>query len=335
METVHVSAINGEYDVQIGQDVLAGWKRPREYAVVTDRNVFRYYGACFPQERYAAILEPGEPSKSMDCLGGILENMVSMGLNRDAVVVAFGGGVVGDIAGLAASMYKRGVTCVQVPTTLLAQVDSSVGGKVAVNLRGGKNLAGAFFQPSLVLADLRVLSTLPEREYAAGMAEIIKYAYIASRELFDALMKGNDDLAWIIRRCVEIKADFVQKDPLDMGERMKLNYGHTLGHAIETCAGYGQYLHGEAVAVGMVLAARIGERLGISPDGLEAGTRQLVERYGLPCEAPPELVAEAVRIVGRDKKVFDGRISLVLLDEIGHAVLHNVPVEEIAETLGV
>ena len=201
MRTVKVKAENGSYEIRIGAGLLHDWEPPGEYAVVTDANVYAAHGNAFPQDRYAAVLEPGEQSKNMRELEHILDELVEMGIGRDGLVVAYGGGVVGDIAGFAASCYKRGVRYVQVPTTLLSQVDSSVGGKVAVDLRGGKNLAGAFLQPQSVVIDTQTLSTLPPREFSAGMAEVIKYGYIADRSFHDRLIQETVPIEEMIENC--------------------------------------------------------------------------------------------------------------------------------------
>lgn len=333
MERVRVEAENGAYDIDIGPNELARWNPPEQYGVVTDENVHRLYGDKFPEERYVAILAPGEESKRMSQLERILESMVRVDLDRSATLVAFGGGVVGDIAGLAASMYKRGIACVQIPTTLLAQVDSSVGGKVAVDLEGGKNLAGAFSQPRLVVADTTVLETLPRRELAAGMAEVIKYGYIADKALHDALVAHDLDTERMVATCCRIKARYVKEDPFDKGVRMQLNYGHTLGHAIELAAGYGTYLHGEAVAIGMVLAAKVGEAIGASPKGLAEQTAKLVEQYGLPSSVDGKILREAISRLGTDKKIFGGELRMVFVDEIGHALLHGVTADQVRDIL--
>lgn len=333
MEKVRVEARNGSYDIEIGPGLIAGWTPPEQYAVVTDKNVHALYGERFPKDRYAAVLPAGEGSKRIVQLEQILEAMVRMDLDRSATLVALGGGVVGDIAGLAAAMYKRGIPYVQMPTTLLAQVDSSVGGKVAVDLAGGKNLAGAFYQPSLVLADTTVLSTLPKREWAAGMAEVIKYGYIADEKLHDALARGDTPVEWMVSTCCAIKARYVREDPFDTGVRMQLNYGHTLGHAIELSAGYGTYLHGEAVAAGMVYAARLGEALSISPKGLAEDTASLVRQYGLPDSVDVKILQTAIGRLGTDKKIFGGHLKMVFVDRIGHAVLQEVAPGEIMKVL--
>jgi len=256
---------------------------------------------------------------------------MQMNLDRRSVVVALGGGVVGDIAGFAAATFKRGVRLVQIPTTLLAQVDSSVGGKTAVNLPGGKNMVGAFYQPEKVIIDTSFLDTLDKRQLAAGMAEVIKYSYIYDADMHEKLQAGKYALEDAVARSCAIKADYVKRDPFDRGVRMQLNYGHTVGHAIETAAGYGVYLHGEAVAIGMVYAAALGEKLGVSPEGLTTDTRNMLEKHNLPCRAGRDVAEAAAQILAADKKAENGMISFVLLDRIGHAVLRKLHVDVIKE----
>lgn len=333
MQKLQVKADNGTYDIRIGADVLSGWRPDTSFAIVTDRNVYEAHKDVFPEEAYAVILEPGEQTKNMEQLERILDALAQRSVDRSASLVAFGGGVVGDITGLAAAMYKRGIHYIQVPTTLLAQVDSSVGGKVAVNLPSGKNLAGVFLQPDIVLIDTRMLESLPEREFAAGMAEVIKYAFIASEALYSDLMEQKTSLEDMIAACCAIKADYVEQDPYDTGVRMQLNYGHTLGHAIESAAGYGTYLHGEAVAIGMVYAAMIGESLGVSPEGLTEKTRELLEKYHLPVSVPDDVLQHALDYLDNDKKMVDGRIQFVLIDRIGHAVTRALTSREVADIL--
>lgn len=335
MQKLQVKADNGTYDICIGEGVLSQWEPDKDYAVITDRNIYEKHKDKFPKEAYAAILEPGEQTKNLSDVEKILDALAERGVDRSAALVAFGGGVVGDITGLAAALYKRGIRFIQVPTTLLAQVDSSVGGKVGVNLLSGKNLAGVFLQPEVVLIDTRMLETLPPREFAAGMAEVIKYAFIASAPLYEKLMERSVPMEDMIAECCAVKARYVEQDPYDTGVRMQLNYGHTLGHAIESAAGYGQYLHGEAVAIGMVYAARIGEMLGISPAGLTEKTQALVQMYDLPSEVPADLLKAALEYLGNDKKVVDGKIQFVLIDEIGHAKTVGLTTSEIAQMLGV
>lgn len=330
MRNVFVDAENGKYDIVIGNGILsdAPLKNYTDYVIVTDDVVHPLFGKYFPDAKWI-ILSSGEASKSMRNLEMIYQKLMEYGIDRRGAVAALGGGVVGDIAGFAAATFKRGVAFIQYPTTLLAQVDSSVGGKVAVNLEGGKNMVGAFYQPAAVIADTGALETLDSRQYAAGMAEVIKYAYIYDKNLHKTLMDSSGRIEDIIGRCCEIKADYVKRDPYDTGARMQLNYGHTIGHALETVAGYGTFLHGEAVAMGMVYAARLGEALGVSPKGLAEDTQILLKKYGLPVSAEPGILEEALKILLADKKAEGSRISFVLIDEIGHAVTPKLEAGEI------
>ncbi len=268
-------------------------------------------------------LPDGESFKTVATMQSILDRLVESRANRDIAVIALGGGVVGDIAGFAAACYMRGVDFIQVPTTLLAQVDSSVGGKTGVNHAQGKNLVGAFHQPQVVLIDTNTLDTLPDRELAAGLAEVIKYGAICDAEFFGwleanmaALLARNPDaLEHAIRRSCELKAEVVAEDEREAGRRAILNFGHTFGHAIEHCQGYGEWLHGEAVAAGMIMAARLSGLPGDDVDRLAA----LVAAAGLPTE-PPAIAADAwLDAMGMDKKVQGKKLRFVLLDAIGES----------------
>lgn len=334
MEKVQVHADNGSYDILIGNDLLNNeyLKSFEKSAIITDDVVYDLYGKRFAGTN-VIVLKSGEESKNMQNLEMIYDRLMDFGLDRNSVLAAVGGGVVGDICGFAAATFKRGVRFVQYPTTLLAQVDSSVGGKVAVNLRGGKNMVGAFYQPCAVFADTSALDTLDERQYAAGMAEVVKYAYIADKGLHQTLVQQSADIGAIVKRCCEIKTDYVHQDPYDTGIRMQLNYGHTIGHAIETVAGYGTFLHGEAIAIGMVYAAHLGEQLGISPKGLASDTISLLRKYKLPVMLKQDILDQALQILLADKKADGKDIHFVLIDQIGHAVLKKLPAELIQKTV--
>ena len=266
-------------------------------------------------------LPDGEAYKTVTTLQMILDELVESGANRDTTVIALGGGVVGDIAGFAAACYMRGVDFVQVPTTLLAQVDSSVGGKTGVNHPQGKNLIGAFHQPQAVLIDTDTLTTLPDRELKAGLAEVIKYGAICDAEFFawlensiPALLdRDHDALAHAIRRSCELKAEVVAEDEREAGRRAILNFGHTFGHAIEHCLGYGEWLHGEAVAAGMIMAAELS---GLAQADVER-IRNLVAAAGLQTEPPPIAVSDWITAMGMDKKVLAKKLRFVLLTSLG------------------
>ena len=283
----------------------------------------------------------GETFKTLDTYAAILDTLVEHRHHRSTTVIALGGGVVGDVAGFAAATYQRGVGLVQIPTTLLALVDSSVGGKTAVNHPAGKNLIGAFYQPRAVVADVGVLETLPDREYRAGLAEVIKYGVIADAAFFDWLESHIDDLmgrdpaclVQAVRRSCEIKADVVADDEREQGRRMILNFGHTFGHAIEGVTNYERYLHGEAVAIGMVMAMDLSVRLGRSDARQAERVHGLIERSGLDSmtEVDDEKVFDAM---GMDKKVTDGRLRLIVCDGIGHvSVTSDVPEQAIRRAI--
>ncbi|KFN45609.1 3-dehydroquinate synthase [Arenimonas metalli] len=342
------------YPIRIGRglldqpEALAALVTGRHALVVTDGNVAPHYlarvqAALAGKTLQALVLPPGEQEKTLARFTEVMAALAAMGASRDATVVALGGGVVGDLAGFAAACWMRGVRFVQLPTTLLAMVDSSVGGKTAVDLPQGKNLVGAFHQPAAVLADTATLDTLREREFSAGLAEVVKYGAIADAEFFawlednaEALMARNPDaLAHAIATSCRHKAGIVARDETEQGERMLLNFGHTFGHAIETEQGYGGLLHGEAVAVGMVLAARLSADLGRAPWSDTARLAALLERFDLPVALPAGLSGEA--LLGRmklDKKAVSGRIRLILWAGLGRAeVVPDVPESEILPIL--
>lgn len=280
----------------------------------------------------------GERFKTVATWSAVLDHLIERRHNRTTTLIALGGGVVGDVAGFAAASYQRGVGLIQVPTTLLAQVDSSVGGKTAVNHSAGKNLIGAFYQPRAVVADMGVLQTLPEREFRAGLAEVIKYGVIADASFFAWLEQHMDDLTarrpaaliHAVRRSCEIKAEVVAGDEREQGNRAILNFGHTYGHAIEALTNYETWLHGEAVAIGMVMAMNLSERSHRAPQGEAARVRALLTQANLPTtlnELNPDAMLQAM---GMDKKVVDGRIRLILCDGIGNvSVTAEVPPTEI------
>jgi 3-dehydroquinate synthase len=273
---------------------------------------------------------------------GILDRLVDRRYGRDAVLVTLGGGVVGDIGGFAAAVYQRGISFVQVPTTLLAQVDSSVGGKTGVNHPGGKNLIGAFHQPRAVIADTNTLDTLADRELSAGLAEVVKYGLIADAGFFDWLEQNAERLVardahaleHAIRISCEAKAAIVTEDEFERGRRALLNLGHTYGHAIERCAGYGEWLHGEAVAAGICMAAEFSARIGRMPQDEVDRTKTLLTRLNLPIAAPPITPQEFLAAMSIDKKVIAGEIRLVLLNAIGDAyVTADYPRDEMESLL--
>ncbi len=307
-------------------------KAGRRFAVVTDSNVATVQAAALKGlfgDAPTHAVAPGEESKSVPELGRALDFLAAQGLDRSGAVFAVGGGVVGDLAGFAAASYLRGIDYYQVPTTLLAMVDSSVGGKTGVNLKAGKNLAGAFHQPRGVFISTGFLATLPPREFAAGMAEVIKAALLDDLLLFEELERtvlsaGDKRLAATIRRCCEIKAGLVEADERETAEkggRVLLNLGHTFAHAIEQVTGYGAYLHGEAVAIGLCAAARLSSRLGqIGGNRRRHGSSAVVSYHGLPTRLrPPLAIGPLMAAMARDKKGRAGSLRLVLLRRLGEA----------------
>ena len=275
------------------------------------------------------VLPDGEQYKTLQTAGRVFDELIGSQLNRDAVMVALGGGVIGDIAGFAAACYQRGIGCVQIPTTLLAQVDSAVGGKTGVNHSGGKNLIGAFHQPLAVIADIDTLSSLPDRELSAGLAEVIKYGCIADLKFFDWLESNMEKLrerdmqalSHAILRSCEIKAAIVHEDEREQGRRAILNFGHTFGHALEAATGYERYLHGEAVALGMLMAADFSCKIGLIDAAARQRIGELARRAGLPTEMPKLGASRVLELMHMDKKVMSGRLRLVLLERLGSALL--------------
>lgn len=275
------------------------------------------------------ILPDGEQYKHQESINQIYDALMAEHFNRDVTLIALGGGVIGDMTGFAAASFMRGVDFIQIPTTLLSQVDSSVGGKTGINHAQGKNMIGAFWQPQMVLADMNTLTTLPKRELSAGMAEVIKYALIMDEEFLGWLEDNMAammalDLAILgeaVKRCCQYKADMVALDEREAGQRALLNFGHTFGHVIETHEGYGNWLHGEAVAAGMVQAAHLSQHMGwLSADDVARIERILIAA-NLPVTPPPIAVPTALNLMGHDKKVQRGQIRLILLKSIGEAVL--------------
>ena len=322
------------YPIVIGSGLLGGgfdlaeYVKGRDCLIVSDETVAPLYRDALianlgDKSAESISLPVGEAHKTLETVETVIDKLVDCRANRDTTVVALGGGVVGDITGFAAASYMRGVNFIQVPTTLLAQVDSSVGGKTGVNHAKGKNLIGAFHQPNVVLIDTDTLTTLPDRELKAGVAEVIKHGAAIDVDFFawleanvDALLaKDSATLAYAIQRSCELKAEVVAEDERESGRRAILNFGHTFGHAIEHCQGYGEWLHGEAVAAGMIMAATLSD---ISEDEV-ARLVDLTRRAGLPVK-PPKIGAEAMLgAMGMDKKVLHKELRFVLLKELGRA----------------
>lgn len=320
--------------------------RGRKTVVVTDTTVGPLYADAVLASLQKAGLEPflitvpaGERSKSPEMLARLWEQMAACGITREDCVAALGGGVVGDLAGFAAATILRGVDLIQIPTTLLAQVDSSVGGKVAVDLQAGKNLAGCFYQPRLVVMDPNVLETLPDRVFQDGMAEVIKYGCIWDAALFERLETMGSrsavmaEIESVTTACCDIKRQVVEQDELDLGLRMLLNFGHTFGHVYEKAYHYETYTHGEAVAAGMVAAAKLGEAMGYTELGTAKRIAALLEKFGLPTaiEASPETYQAAMRL---DKKSLGDTLRFVFLDRIGGARTIPLSKETLFQHLG-
>jgi len=339
IQTLTVALGERSYPIYIGTGLLANpdlyrpHVRGHQAMIVTNETVAPLYlelvRAALQGLRLGVVILPdGEVYKTQEVLNRVYDALLVGRFGRDCTLIALGGGVIGDMAGFAAACYQRGVDFIQVPTTLLAQVDSSVGGKTGINHPLGKNMIGAFHQPRAVIADTLTLDTLPDRELSAGLAEVIKYGLIGDSEFFDWIEshlpllrdRDSDALAEAIRRSCENKADVVAADERESGQRALLNLGHTFGHAIETGMGYGSCLHGEAVGVGMCMAADLSARLGwIRADDL-ARIRRVIAAAGLPVDPPAALSADRfVELMAVDKKVLDGRLRLVLLRGIGEA----------------
>jgi 3-dehydroquinate synthase len=353
--TVHHSG--GSYPVvagwgiieQLGERLKAlGVKSPAY--IVTDENVMRHYGraAQWSLQRsgiaaHCFIINPGEPSKSFELAQAIYQWLVGLKAERGQAIVAVGGGVVGDLAGFVAATFLRGVPFIQVPTSMAAMVDASIGGKVAVNLPQAKNLVGAFYQPQAVLADVQALSTLGKRELSEGWAEAIKHGLILDPNLVDvfeehaeALMNVEPEISTeVIRRSMAIKAEIVSQDEREtLGVRILLNYGHTIGHALESSTDYGRFMHGEGVAIGMMGAARMAQQMGMIPQEVVDRQRRLLERFNLPVRADGVSVEDIRQAMSLDKKVQSGANRWVLLEDVGRAVVRrDVPPELVEETL--
>ncbi len=344
--SVTVTTPGGCYDILIAGGLLAdtaawqGLPTAAQAVIVSNPTVNALYGDALQAalssgyKRISRVLMPdGEAFKDWTSLNLIFDHLLREGCDRKTVLFALGGGVVGDMAGFAAASYMRGVPFVQVPTTLLAQVDSSVGGKTAINHPLGKNMIGAFYQPARVVCDLATLATLPPRELSAGLAEIIKYGPIADMAFFawieaniDALRGGDRAaLAHAVRRSCEIKADVVGQDERESGLRAILNFGHTFGHAIEAGMGYGVWLHGEGVGCGMVLATALSAELGLVPAAFVQRVARLVDRAGLPVQAPVMPGARWLELMRGDKKAQAGEIRFVLIETPGRAVVRSAP----------
>ncbi len=357
VNTTRVNLAERSYDIQIGSGNRAGLAaflrertRSNHAVIITDTNVDELYADQLGDlltddswEVHVLVVDAGEASKAAEIAEELWETMLAEGTDRQSIVLAIGGGVVGDLAGFVAATFTRGLQFFQVPTTLLAQVDSSVGGKVGINLPGAKNMVGAFWQPEGVLIDVDVLTTLPDREYRAGLGEVVKYGVILDADFFAYLeqntaainAKDPATLQHIVERCCRLKADVVEKDERETtGLRAVLNYGHTYAHAFEAAGNYGEMLHGEAVSIGMVCAARLAKRMN-RVDG-EFVDRQfaLLEALKLPTTTPDYEGEDLLALMRHDKKVDNGQLRFVLPDRMGHVELvKDVRVEDVLASL--
>lgn len=356
METIRVNLGSRSYDIRVqvaGLSQLGSWAAgfpvEKKVLVVADENTAFLFGKSAVENLQQAgftvtlaVVPPGEASKSLSQADVLFAQAIVAGLDRNCPILALGGGVVGDLAGFVAATYLRGVPFLQVPTTLLSQVDSSVGGKVAVNHHLGKNLIGAFYQPLGVLIDPQTLQSLPPREFASGMAEVIKYGLIFDADFFAKLSaaaaavqsRESQQLAGIVAQCCRMKATVVERDEQDLGERMLLNFGHTAGHAIETAGEFSRFTHGEAVALGMLMAVRLSELETGLPTSAVESVRRLLVAYDLPVVASALAAPELIAHMGTDKKRVAGQLRWVLLDQLGQAVVRSgIATESIEKAL--
>ncbi len=356
MQRLNIDLGERSYDILLGSELLvkvgeslSQILQPSRIVLVTHPSLFQLYGdkvlsGLKEQDWPVDIIEvpQGETSKNLKQAELIYDRLLDLRCDRKSVLVALGGGVIGDLVGFIAATFQRGIPFVQVPTTLLSQVDSSVGGKTAVNHPRGKNMIGAFYQPRLVVADLDTLQSLPKNEFRAGLAEVIKYGVIYDSSLFEYLEKNTDKilqldkdcLAHIIKTSCAIKAKVVEKDERESHYRMILNFGHTLGHAIEALTGYSQFIHGEAVAIGMVCAAKLSQQLGKCSEEVPNRIKDLVKKCGLPAELPdlnPKAITESLY---HDKKTMNNKIKFILVKEIGEIeIVDNMPEADIIKLL--
>ena len=352
--SVTVATPGSRYDILIGNGLLAdpaawqGLPAAAQALIVSNTSVAPLYAQALQQAiapHYAQVsllaLPDGEAHKDWTTLNLVFDHLLTRSADRKTVLFALGGGVVGDMTGFAAACYMRGVPFVQVPTTLLAQVDSSVGGKTAINHPLGKNMVGAFYQPQRVVCDLATLDTLSDREMSAGLAEVIKYGPIADADFLgwtedhlDALRaRDRAALAHAVRRCCEIKAAVVGEDERESGLRAILNFGHTFGHAIEAGLGYGRWLHGEAVGCGMLMASELSARLGLMPAAFVDRMQRLIQRAGLPVQAPALGAERYLALMGVDKKVEAGEIRFVVIEALGRAGVRPAPDDMVRQVL--
>ena len=356
MQRLNIDLGERSYDIFLGSgllerigELLSQVLQPSQIVLVTHPSLFRLYGdkvvAGFKNQGWTTnIIEvpEGETSKSLHQADIFYNQLLDFNCDRKSVLVALGGGVIGDLTGFIAATYQRGIPFVQVPTTLLSQVDSSVGGKTAVNHPKGKNMIGAFYQPRMVIADLDTLQTLPQNEFRAGLAEVIKYGVISDASLFGYLENNvekilqldHECLAHIIKTSCAIKAKVVEKDERESHYRMILNFGHTLGHAIEALTGYSKFIHGEAVAIGMVYAAKLSQQLGKCQGAVSSRLSKLVNKFGLPSQWPNLDSPAVIECLYHDKKTMNHKIKFILIKDIGRVeIVEDIPETDILKIL--
>ena len=337
MQELHVDLGNISYDIKIAKGLrhtigteIKNIFNGRKIALITDENVDKYYGSETEKslknqgfDVRKIVLQAGEKTKSFNSLMTLYNEFIDFNLTRSDLIITMGGGVIGDLGGFAAATYLRGIKFVQFPTSLLAQVDSSVGGKVAVDLEKGKNLVGAFYHPSLVIIDSEMLDTLPDRVFNDGMGEVIKYGLIDDKELFNKLYNagGRNDVMKIIddviHTCCDIKRIVVEKDEKDTGLRMILNFGHTIGHAIEKYFNFEKYTHGEAISIGMYEITKISEEKGLTEKGPADRIKNILVKYDLPYDVKIDNKEEIIDTISLDKKNLNNVLNLIVLDKIG------------------
>ena len=356
LETISLDLADQSYDIQVGLgirdnliELLAPWNQGQQWVVLTQQSIYQLYASVVDQLRDSGytidvIIVPGDESaKNIQYAEQIWTQMVEFGCDRSSTLIAFGGGVVGDLGGFVAASYMRGIAYVQVPTTLLAMIDSAIGGKTAINLAAGKNLVGAVYQPKTVLVDPGFLTTLPERNLVSSLGEAVKYGFIRDRSIFTTIDQKFDDVIamdqnllndLIVKSC-KIKAQIVSNDQFELGERKLLNFGHTIGHALETLQGFTGLYHGEAVLYGMKCANYISHKKGLLNKADYEQAQSLLERFSLP-KLGSNSDADVLKIVAHDKKNINGTLSFILLDSIGNAVINTeVSEAEIADSLSV
>lgn len=348
MHKIEVKLTQKYYPILIKKDIVhsLGYEVGRIYnnkkiAIITDYNLEKIYGnmilGIFSSHGFQAQIIsviPGENSKSVDALSYVYNRLLDIGMNRGDLIIAFGGGVVGDLAGFVAATFLRGIRYIQVPTSLLAQIDSSIGGKVGINLPSGKNLVGSFYHPETVFIDPVFLNTLPNRHLYDGMAEAIKYACIRDKAMFEKLLsieskeKLYENIEEIIYNCCSIKKEIVEKDERESGERMLLNFGHTIGHAIEKVYNYGVFTHGEAISIGMYCITRKSEEIGITKKGTSSLIKRILVQYNLPYKIDEVDNHKLLEAIALDKKGEGNMLNIVLLKELGVGIIDKISRED-------